>query len=170
MIDNNWKKITALIVGLLSAQITSTYAADVTVTVNGSVVAKPCTVATTTANVDLGDLYTFNLISAGSASEWHSVSLNLVNCPVGTSAVTATFKGTADTTGYYKNQGTAGNIQLQLQNSAGTNLNNGAQQKLQVNDSTLSTSFPLQVRALSVKGGATQGSIQAVIDVTYTYQ
>ena len=29
--------------------------------------------------------------------------------------------------------------------------------------------FPLQVRALSVNGGATQGTIQAVINVTYTY-
>ncbi|HHO0144111.1 TPA: fimbrial protein [Providencia stuartii] len=170
MIDNYWKRITTLLLGVLSSQITSSYAADATVTVNGSVVAKPCTVATTTANVELGDLYTLNLISAGSASEWHSISLNLENCPVGTSAVTATFQGIADTTGYYKNQGTAGNIQLQLQNSAGTNLNNGAQQKLQVNDSTMSTSFPLRVRALTVKGGATQGTIQAVIDVTYTYQ
>ena len=170
MTDNNWKKITISILGLLFSQIATTYAADVTVTVNGSVVAKPCTVATKNANVDLGDLYTFNLISAGSASEWHSIALDLTNCPIGTSAVTATFKGTADTTGYYKNQGTAGNIQLQLQNSGGTNLNNGAQQKLQVNDSTLAISFPLRVRALSVKGGATQGTIQAVIDVTYTYQ
>ncbi|VEC82293.1 type 1 fimbrae adaptor subunit FimG [Raoultella ornithinolytica] len=28
---------------------------------------------------------------------------------------------------------------------------------------------PLQVRALTVNGGATQGTIQAVISVTYTY-
>lgn len=170
MIDNKWKITTVLISGLLSMQIGAMRAADVNITVNGSVVAKPCTVSTTTANVDLGDLYTFNLVTPGSASQWHSVSLDLVSCPVGTSAITATFKGTVDTTGYYKNQGTAGNIQLQLQDTAGNNLNNGAQKKLQVSDSTLSTSFPLQVRALSVKGGATQGSIQAAIDVTYTYQ
>ncbi len=169
MINNKWK-MTTLILGLFFAQITSTQAADVTVTVNGSVVAKPCTVATKTANVDLGDLYTFNLITPGSSSDWHAISLDLVNCPIGTSIVTATFKGIADTTGYYKNQGTAGNIQLQLQDTAGNNLNNGAQKKLQVSDSTLSTSFPLQVRALSVKGGTTQGTIQSVIDVTYTYQ
>lgn len=170
MIDNKWKVIMALILALLSTQITSTHAADITITVNGSVVAKPCTVATTTTNVDLGDLYTFNLVTPGSGSQWHPVSLDLVNCPVGTSVVTATFKGSADTTGYYKNQGSAGNIQLQLQDTAGNNLNNGAQKKLPVSDSTLSTNFPLQVRALSVKGGATQGTIQAVIDVTYTYQ
>lgn len=159
----------ALILGLLSSSITSTHAADVTVTVNGSVVAKPCTVSTKTANVDLGDLYTFNLTSPGSASDWHTVSLDLTNCPVGTSVVMATFKGVADSVGYYKNQGTAGNIQLQLQDSSGNNLNNGAQKRMPVSDATLSTSFPLQVRAISVRGGATQGTIQAAIDVTYTY-
>jgi minor fimbrial subunit len=87
-------------------------AADVTITVNGKVVAKPCTVSTVNATVDLGDLYTFSLVSAGAASAWHSVALDLSNCPVGTSRVTASFSGTADATGYYKNQGTAGNIQL----------------------------------------------------------
>ncbi|MBE9838919.1 type 1 fimbrial protein, partial [Escherichia coli] len=32
-------------------------AADVTITVNGRVVAKPCTIQTKEANVNLGDLY-----------------------------------------------------------------------------------------------------------------
>jgi type 1 fimbria pilin len=71
-------------------------------TVNGKVVARPCTVSTVNATVELGDLYTFSLIGAGSASAWHSVALDLSNCPVGTSRVTATFSGTADSTGYYK--------------------------------------------------------------------
>lgn len=73
-------------------------------TVNGKVVARPCTVSTVNATVELGDLYTFSLIGAGSASAWHSVALDLSNCPVGTSRVKATFSGTADSTGYYKNQ------------------------------------------------------------------
>lgn len=166
---NKWKSVTAVMSSVLLMPIVA-YAADVTITVNGSVVAKPCTIETKTANVDLGDLLTLSLFKPGSASEWHSISLDLVSCPVGTTAVTATFKGMTDTTGYYKNQGSAGNIQLQLQDADGNNLNNGAQKQLPVSETTLSTRFPLQVRALSVKGGATQGSIQAVIDVTYTYQ
>lgn len=83
-------------------------AADVTLTVNGKVVARPCTVSTVNATVELGDLYTFSLIGAGSASARHSVALDLSNCPVGTSRVKATFSGTADSTGYYKNQGNGG--------------------------------------------------------------
>lgn len=158
-----------LLAGALALNITPLQAADITITVNGKVVAKPCTVSTTNANVDLGDLYTFSLVSAGSASAWHSTALDLSNCPVGTSRVVATFSGTADSTGYYKNQGTAGNIQLEIQDDSGTTLNNGAQKSVQVDNSSQSARFPLQVRALSVNGGATQGTIQAVISVTYTY-
>ena len=159
-----------LLAGAVCLNMTPSQAADVTITVNGSVVAKPCTVSTKDVKVELGDLYTFNLRSAGSASAWHEIALNLTRCPVGTSVVTATFSGTTDETGYYKNLGTATNVQLQLQNASGKDLKNGIQDRVSVNDSTLSASFPLKVRALSVNGRATQGSISSVINVTYTYQ
>ncbi|QGN39586.1 fimbrial protein [Klebsiella oxytoca] len=163
-----WTYSRCLLAGLLACASAS-YAADVTITVNGKVVAKPCTIATPRATVDLGDLYTFNMLSPGSASGWHDVTLDLSNCPIGTSRVTATFSGTADSTGYYKNQGTAGNLQLELQDTSGTRFNNGSSKTVAVNDATQSTSFPLRVRALTVNGGPTQGTIQAVINVTYTW-
>ena len=144
-------------------------AADVTITVNGKVVAKPCTVSFSTDAAAPAEIYTFSLVNAGSSSAWHSVALELSNCPVGTSRVTASFSGTADSTGYYKNQGTAGNIQLELQDDSGNRLNTGATKSVVVDDASQSARFPLQVRALSVNGGATQGTIQAVINVTYTY-
>ncbi len=84
-------------------------AADVTITVNGRVVAKPCTIQTKEANVNLGDLYTRNLQQPGSASGWHNITLSLTDCPVETSAVTAIVTGSTDNTGYYKNEGTAEN-------------------------------------------------------------
>ncbi|MDU3693877.1 MAG: fimbrial protein [Klebsiella michiganensis] len=154
---------------MLAASSPALQAADITITINGKVVAKPCTVSTTNASVDLGELYTFSLLSAGSASAWQGTELDLSNCPVGTSRVTASFSGTADATGYYRNQGTARNIQLELQDEGGNTLNNGARKEVQVDDSTQSTRFPLKVRALTVNRGATQGTIQAVIYVTYTY-
>lgn len=169
MTNYKWKKITVLMLCMSFIQITYTHAEDVTITVNGSVVAQPCAVATTNVTVNLGDLYTFDLISAGSSSEWRSFSLDLINCPIATSNVTATFSGITDTTGYYKNQGTATSIQLQLQDTEGNDLKNNTNKTLQVNNSTLSISFPLRVRALSVNGKATQGNIQAIINVTYTY-
>ncbi|ELP5717370.1 TPA: fimbrial protein [Enterobacter ludwigii] len=158
-----------LLAGALASGISTLKAADITLTVNGKVVARPCTVSITTASVDLGDLYTYNLASSGSTSPWHSTMLELSNCPIGTSRVVATFSGAADSTGYYKNQGTAGNIQLELQDNSGTTLNNGAQKAVQVDASSQSARFPLQVRALSVNGGVTPGTIDAVISITYTY-
>ncbi len=74
-------------------------AADVTITVNGRVVAKPCTIQTKEANVNLGDLYTRNLQQPGSASGWHNITLSLTDCPVETSAVTAIVTGSTDNTG-----------------------------------------------------------------------
>lgn len=94
-----------LLASVLTAASSGLQAADITITVNGKVVAKPCTVSTTNAAVDLGDLYTFSLVTAGSASAWHSTALELTNCPIGTSRVIATFSGTADSTGYYKTRG-----------------------------------------------------------------
>ncbi|MBL5926034.1 type 1 fimbrial minor subunit FimG [Enterobacter asburiae] len=163
------KHIKSLLFTLLATFSQHPCAADITITVNGRVVAKPCVVSTTNATVDLGDLSTFDLISAGASSAWQDTSLNLTSCPVGTSRVKASFSGTADSTGYYKNQGSAGNIQLELQDDLGTTLNNGALKTINVDDNNKSASFPLKVRALTVNGGATQGTIKAVINVTYTY-
>ncbi|EGD9072961.1 type 1 fimbrial protein, partial [Escherichia coli] len=81
---------------------------------NGRVVSKPCTIQTKEANVNLGDLYTRNLQQPGSASGWHNITLSLTDCPVETSAVTAIVTGSTDNTGYYKNEGTAENIQIEL--------------------------------------------------------
>ena len=87
---------------------------DVIITVNGRVVAKPCTYSNRSTNVNLGDLYTRNLQQPGSASGWHNITLSLTDCPVETSAVTAIVTGSTDDPGYYKNEGTAENIQIEL--------------------------------------------------------
>ncbi len=116
----------------------------------------------------LGDLYTFSLIGAGrhrpgTAWRWISVTAR------GSFTGEGHLSGTADSTGYYKNPERRANIQLELQSEDGTTLNNGGSQSVQVDGPSQSARFPLQVRALSVNGGATQGTIQAVINVTYTY-
>ncbi|MEQ0108079.1 MULTISPECIES: fimbrial protein [Klebsiella] len=144
-------------------------AADVTLTINGKVVAKPCSVVTKDISINLGNLYTFSFISPGASSEWKDFVLSLNNCPVGTTSVKATFNGDSDATGLYRNKGTANNIQLQLREKNGASLNSGSIKALRVNASTSDVSFPLQVRAISINGGATQGTINSIIYVTYTY-
>ena len=155
-------------------------AADVTITVNGRVVAKPCTIQTKEANVNLGDLYTRNLQQPGSASGWHNITLSLTDCPVETSAVTAIVTGSTDNTGYYKNEGTAENIQIELRDDQDATLKNGDTIKLIVIDDksetvivdeiTRNAQFPLKARAITVNGNASQGTIEALINVIYTWQ
>lgn len=158
-----------ILAGLLLSSVFAVQAADVTITVTGRVVAAPCTVSTTSASVDLGDLQTYSLKLPGSSSAWHDVVLNLTNCPAGTTSVTALFSGTSGDSGYYRNQGTAQNIEIQLQDSEGNPLNNGGHKTISVGETTASASFTLKVRAITVNGGVTQGNIQSVINVTYTY-
>jgi len=162
-------KIIGVSLGLL-LMVPIANADDVTITINGKVVAQPCTVSTPNAVVDLGDLYTFDLVTARTTSAWTPTTLSLTSCPEGTSQVTATFSGTADSSGqYYANQGTAGNIALQLQDTNGTNLSNGTAEIVPVNTTSLSANFTLQVRAITPNGNASQGTILSVINVTYTY-
>jgi len=144
-------------------------AADVTITVNGSVVARPCNVVLNDTAVDLGNLYKFDLINPGSTSPWVNVNLSLNACPVGTSKVTASFSGPSDTSGYYTNQGSANNIAVELQDTGGKSLKAGTTTTIDVDDTTSTAVFPLRVRAVSVNGGPSAGSIKSVITVTYTY-
>lgn len=144
-------------------------AADMTITINGRVAAKPCTVSTTRADVDLGELYASDFAKAGSVSALHDLSLQLSNCPTVTTQVKATFLGTSDDSGYFKNEGDAQNIQIELQDSDGKSIKYGENKQIAVDDATRSALFILKVRALSVNGGATQGSIKSTINVVYTY-
>lgn len=140
-------------------------AADVTITVNGRVVAKPCTIQTKEANVNLGDLYTRNLQQPGSASGWHNITLSLTDCPIETSAVTAIVTGSTDNTGYYKNEGTAENIQIELRDDQDATLKNGDSKTVIVDEITRNAQFPLKARAITVNGNASQGTIEALMEI-----
>ncbi|WP_241573367.1 fimbrial protein [Rosenbergiella nectarea] len=144
--------------------------ADVNITINGQVVARPCTVSTPTVNIDLGALNSADFITPGSTSAWQAFTLNLSSCPIGTSKVTATFSGTSDSSNtYFANTGAATNMAVQLADSTGNNLKNGSTKIVAVSDSSKSAVLNLEVRAITTQGKATQGSIQSVINVTYTY-
>ncbi|MGS8038671.1 fimbrial protein [Escherichia coli] len=121
-------------------------------------------------NVNLGDLYTRNLQQPGSASGWHNITLSLTDCPVETSAVTAIVTGSTDNTGYYKNEGTAENIQIELRDDQDAALKNGDSKTVIVDEITRNAQFPLKARAITVNGNASQGTIEALINVIYTWQ
>lgn len=165
-----WSKRTVMLFTLITAFSAPLHAADINITINGQVVAKPCNVATKNSEVELGDLYTRELQQPGNASKWHSVDLQLTDCPAGTGTVTARLSGETDSTGYFKNQGTASSIQIQVQDENGNIYKDGDSKTVVVDEIAHTAQFPFQVRALTVNGSAGQGTIDALLNVTYTWQ
>lgn len=73
-------------------------------------------------------------------------------------------------TGYYKNEGTAENIQIELRDDQDATLKNGDSKTVIVDEITRNAQFPLKARAITVNGNASQGTIEALINVIYTWQ
>ena len=78
--------------------------------------------------------------------------------------------GSTDNTGYYKNEGTAENIQIELRDDQDATLKNGDSKTVIVDVITRNAQFPLKARAITVNGNASQGTIEALINVIYTWQ
>ncbi|MDY8425353.1 hypothetical protein UYO06_22325, partial [Escherichia coli] len=78
--------------------------------------------------------------------------------------------GSTDNTGYYKNEGTAENIQIELRDDQDAALKNGDSKTVIVDEITRNAQFPLKARAITVNGNASQGTIEALINVIYTWQ
>ncbi|MEL2668405.1 hypothetical protein R9K63_23955 [Escherichia coli] len=108
-------------------------------------------------------LTTYSALSADSV-------IKLTDCPVETSAVTAIVTGSTDNTGYYKNEGTAENIQIELRDDQDATLKNDDSKTVIVDEITRNAQFPLKARAITVNGNASQGTIEALINVIYTWQ
>ncbi|MDC7862904.1 fimbrial protein [Pantoea ananatis] len=140
-----------------------------TIYVNGSVTAQPCTISRTQMTVSLGDIYTSTLVGAGAATPWVPFTLNLTACPDGTSGVSAVFSGPTNSNGNFSNQGTAGDMAVQLQTQSGTLLTSGSSLQTAV-DASQNAAFSLQARAITPGGNPTAGTLQSAINITYTWQ
>ncbi|WP_083196337.1 fimbrial protein [Serratia sp. 14-2641] len=173
-------KTTALCLALGGMGISySALAVDARIKITGTVKASPCTVDAVggDVNVDLGEVKAHTL-TAGAGSDWESFSLDLSDCPVSTTDVTATFTGTAadESADLYKNAAAnpAGAVQIEMVDgsTSGSNrrLGSGSDMTVLVDHSTNKASFPLKARAFSTNGGATPGSIEGVVQVALTYQ
>lgn len=154
--------------------VSSARAGDpVTITVTGNIVASPCEVDPNSAaqNIDLGDIQASTLQTAGNSSPWVPVNISLINCPAGTSSVTATFHGTPDPDGPdwdYVNTGDAKNVSVSFQ-STGASYPFGNGKSTTVNINNGGATINAETRVISNKGGATPGSVKAVITVSFVY-
>ncbi|HEY2452231.1 MAG TPA: fimbrial protein [Scandinavium sp.] len=152
----------------------STFAADsVNINVTGTVVASPCTVNNSNANlsVDLGNIQATTLLAPASSSPKVDFQLLFTNCPKGTSNVVVTFSGTNDSVAkqdFYQNTGTAANVAVGIETSTGAMKGNGTSITQSIDPDGTAT-IDMKAKAYSSAGGALPGSISAAIVATMQY-
>ncbi|OAT34745.1 fimbrial protein [Proteus myxofaciens] len=139
------------------------------VTINGSVLAKPCTIIPSDKIVDLGDIFTYKM---NPYSDWVDFDITMINCPNVTNNVSAAFVGDFNTQGdYFINKGTSTNIGIQIQNKdnsafirSGSVIN-----KTISNVDNSNVVFNLSARVIKLNGPTLSGTLQSIINVTYTW-
>lgn len=163
-----------ILAGMLAAATSfSIYSADTNINITGRVVAQPCIVngGNTNLDVDLGDIPANLLQTPASSSTEKPFTLELTNCPAGTSSVVARFSGTSDPVAginYYKNNGTATNVAVALIQASTGNLK-GSGTTISQNVQSGAVTIALKAKAYSSAGNATSGTISATVVATMTY-
>lgn len=159
---------------------TTALAADTaSVKVTGKVVASACTVDTGLGSgktVDLGTLGRTKFQFAGNAGEWADFSLNLTDCPQGTTRSIVTFTGDADgddATLFANTEpgsGAASNVAIQLTKGDDHNavLSNNSTLEAAV-DTGRNIIFPLSARLITPTGGTQPGKVSGTVMVNFAY-
>lgn len=142
----------------------------------GLVLESACTIAPESVNqvIDLNgsdgatDIYNSDLERRGNTSPWVRFDLRLINCPFVTTKVTASFTGNPDGV-YYRNNGDAENVAIELQSTSGEVLSNGTSKTVNVDTASRSATFNLQTHAVAT-AAATSGSMETVIQILFNYE
>lgn len=136
------------------------------ITINGKVIARPCTIIPKNKAVDLGDIFSYNM---NPYSDWVDFDITLKNCPDGTNTVSATFTGDFNSQGnFYNNKGSAQNVGIQLKfNDSNSFIKSGDTYSTNV-DSGKNSIFKLSARAYKT-GETNTGTLQSNINITYTW-
>ncbi|MBL5903543.1 fimbrial protein [Serratia fonticola] len=163
-----WMLLT-IAAGIMSSAVQAT-----DLTINGMVVATPCTVdtASVSQDVDFGQVRLNEMRVAGNASDWQSFEIKLVNCPQNTTSVTVTFSGipASNDATLYANAGTAPNATVQLAQDANRTLVQGAGSTMTVPvDEQHNATYALAGR-LIVTDDTGAGTFSSVVQMNFTYQ
>lgn len=136
------------------------------VTINGSVLAKPCTIIPVDKMVDLGDIFTYKM---SPYSDWVDFEITMTNCPSVTNKVSAVFEGEFNAQGnYFINKGTSTNIGIQVRNRDNNRiLHSGAVIEKNITNSYVT--YNLSARSLKLSGVTQSGTLLANINVTYNW-
>lgn len=138
------------------------------VTINGSVLAKPCTIIPVDKMVDLGDIFTYKM---NPYSDWVDFDITMTNCPSVNNKVSAVFEGDFNAQGnYFINKGTSTNIGIQVRNRGNNKiLHSGAVIEKNIVNTDNYITYNLSARALKLSGVTQSGTLQANINVTYNW-
>lgn len=169
------EKVMTVFVFIMTVIISFSSLAESTVnlTFSGDIKAATCNVSGGgNISIDLKEMPANLFKTTNSSSIWNNFTVKLVDCSPTINQVKLTFSGTADNAdvdNLYKNEGTAKNIAVQLQNSNGK-IPLGNQKLLYIAVNGQSTvNIPLRTRAFSKLGNATPGTVSAKITATIVY-
>lgn len=172
---SNKGKASALILWLAATMLSISAKADTQLNITGHIQASPCNINLPGGglNVDLGqNISAASLAQAGSSAAWKPFSIVLSGCPATTTVATMTLNGTADSveSNMYANTGTASNVQIEVQSSAGTPQGNASTMVQNIDAVNRGTTFEMLARAYSAQGNVTPGTIVGSMQVTFTYR
>lgn len=168
----NTLRTVALAATLISCKL---FAADsVNVSVTGNIVASPCIFNGGNNNLDinLGNIQASNMSTPGSISDPVPFSLLFTQCPAGTSSVTVSFTGNTDPVAgadYYMNSGSATRVAIAMSETETGTLKGTGTSITQTVAADRTATMAMKAWVKSVTGGATPGSISAVVVMTMQY-
>ncbi|MCK6787938.1 type 1 fimbrial protein [Enterobacter roggenkampii] len=168
----NIMRTAAFIAAVISGNVIA--ADSVNVNVTGNIVASPCIFngGNNTLDINLGSIQASNMATPGSTSDPVPFSLPFTRCPAGTRSVTVSFTGNPDPIAgadYYMNSGSATNVAIAMSEVATGALKGTGTSITQTIAADRTVTMAMQAVVKSVTGGATPGSISAVVVMTMQY-
>ncbi|MCK7356328.1 type 1 fimbrial protein [Enterobacter roggenkampii] len=168
----NIMRTAAFIAAVISGNVIA--ADSVNVNVTGNIVASPCIFngGNNTLDINLGSIQASNMATPGSTSDPVPFSLPFTRCPAGTRSVTVSFTGNPDPIAgadYYMNSGSATNVAIAMSEAATGALKGTGTSITQTIAADRTVTMAMQAVVKSVTGGATPGSISAVVVMTMQY-
>ncbi|ELY3456298.1 type 1 fimbrial protein [Cronobacter sakazakii] len=168
------KKLLLLIMFALGAH--RALADDINLQVNGAIIASACDVESASKNktVDMGIATADAFSQPSTYGPWVPFELSVMNCPVATMAVDATFSGELDPTNStaYRSTGTGKGLALQLVDGKNNMymLPGGDKYTETVDEATHSATFQLRARYVRTTEPLVPGTFESAVQVTFTYR
>lgn len=168
----NILRAAALAATLISCNI---FAGDaVNISVTGNIIVSPCIFngGNDNLDIDLGNIQASNMATPGSSSDPVPFNLVFTQCPTGTSSVTVSFTGNPDPVAgadYYMNSGSATNVAVAMSEAASGTLKGTGTSITQTISADRTATMAMLASVRSFTGGATPGSISAVVVMTMQY-